>query len=61
MIAVWLMISETLGACGSCFADDFQVPKGCLRCRIHASAVVAVWLMISKSLEAFCAIESIRQ
>jgi len=43
-----------------CFVDDFLVPRGCLRCRIHASPVEAVSLMISEATGSDCVVESMR-
>jgi len=45
---------------GSTFVDDFWVPSGCLRSRIHKSPVEALSLNISESLRAVCAVESMR-
>jgi len=66
------VLSNPCVTCGSSFVDDFRVPRGCLRCRIHASPVEAVLLMISESgvnqfsmmifesAGAVCAVESMR-
>jgi len=39
------------------FVDDLWVPRGCLRCRIHASPVKVLLLMIFESLGAVWAVQ----